>query len=84
MGLGVVTTLEQQYDAVLNQSLYVSAMPCNVDDAALLLVPICKVRVSSVTLSNFAVTSVFWRLTRRLVSKDAPLTQQGESQKLPD
>ena len=84
VGLGVVTTLEQQYDAVLNQSLYVSAMPCNVDDAALLLVPICKVRVSSVTLSNFAVTSVFWRLTRRLVSKDAPLTQQGESLKLPD
>ncbi len=32
---------EQQYDAVLNQSLYVSAVPYNVDDASLLLVPIC-------------------------------------------
>ena len=41
VGLDVVTTLEQQYDAVLNQSLYVSAVPYNVDDASLLLVPIC-------------------------------------------
>jgi len=41
VGLDVVTSLEQQYDAVLNQSLYVSAMPYNVDDAAVLLVPIC-------------------------------------------
>jgi len=84
VGLDDVTTLEQLYDAVLNQSLYVSAVPYNVDDAAVLLVSICCIRVSSVTLSNFAVTSVFWRLTRPLVSKDAPLTQQGESQKLPD
>ncbi len=41
VGLDVVTSLEQQYDAVLNQSLYVSAMLYNVDDAAVLLVSIC-------------------------------------------
>ena len=39
--LDVITTLEQLYDAVLNQSLYVSAVPYNVDDAAVLLVSIC-------------------------------------------
>ena len=39
VGLDVVTSLEQQYDAVLNQSLYVSAVLFNVDDAAVLLVP---------------------------------------------
>ncbi len=41
VGLGVVTSLEQQYDAVVNQCLYVSAMLYNADDAAVLLVSIC-------------------------------------------
>ena len=37
VGLDVV---EQQSDAVMNQCLYVSAMLCNADDAAVLLVSI--------------------------------------------
>ena len=41
VGLGVVTSLEQQYDAVMNQSLCVLAMLYHVDGAALLLVSIC-------------------------------------------
>ncbi len=39
VGLQFVTSLEQQYDAVLHQSLHVSAMLFNVDDAAVLLGP---------------------------------------------
>ncbi len=42
MGLASVSSLEQQHDAVLNQSLYVSAMLCNADDAAVLLVSMCR------------------------------------------
>ncbi len=40
VGLDVVTSLEQQYHAVVNQCLYVSAMLFNADDAAVLLVSI--------------------------------------------
>ncbi len=36
VGLGVVTSLEQQCDAVMNSSLYVLTMLYNVDDAVLL------------------------------------------------
>ncbi len=38
VGLDVV---EQQYDAVMNQSLIVSAMLYNADEDAVLLMPIC-------------------------------------------
>ena len=43
VGLCVVTSLEQQCDAVMNQSLNVPATLYNVDDAAVLLVFISDV-----------------------------------------
>ncbi len=42
MGLDSASSLEQQHDDVLNLFLYVLAMLCNADAAALLFVSMCR------------------------------------------